>query len=86
MNTILNTIGGIKGYMGPGMVLAIIGIVIIIAAIRTLLRISTLKKENTAISFDQQFIQNTGTGLSDIDAGAMRKKIAEEFLKKIHKI
>ncbi|MBR0308401.1 MAG: hypothetical protein IJH92_05870 [Mogibacterium sp.] len=79
MTDILNVLTHIGNYAGPGMMIAIIGLVITVLAI---IKLSRLRKKERSVSraeFNRSFVNDTGFGISDVEEGAMRREAAREL-------
>jgi hypothetical protein len=79
MIRILNFLSSIGSYFGPGAVILIIGIAIIIIASVKLSRLNKAERRRTVAEFNQQFVMDTGSRISDVEAASRRKAIAGEL-------
>ncbi len=76
MTGLLNAIGNIGSYAGPGMILTLVGIVLIAVSIFRLVRHNARDRQASLAEFNQQFVNDTGLRVSDIESGAKRTRIA----------
>ena len=76
MTKVLNFFTHIGSYFGPGAVMLIIGIVLIVIAIIKLSNMRKAERSRTVAEFNQQFVMDTGSKISDIEAAEKRKSIA----------
>ncbi len=76
MTKVLNFFTHIGSYFGPGAIMLIIGIVLIVIAIIKLSNMRKAERSRTVAEFNQQFVMDTGSKISDIEAAEKRKSIA----------
>ena len=79
MTRILNFIAHIGGYAGAGMVILIIGIILIIIAIIRLSGLRKAERSRSVAEFNQRFAADTGTRISDVEAGRIRQEMADRL-------
>lgn len=79
MTVILNFFAHIGSYAGVGMVMLVLGTALIALAVMKLSGLKKAERSMTVAEFNRQFIQDTGTEISDAEAGAKRKDIARDL-------
>lgn len=79
MTRILNIITHVGDYAGVGMVITILGIVIIMIAVMKISKLRKADRKLTIAEFNQQFVRDTGSRISDIEQGAKRREIARSL-------
>lgn len=79
MTRFLNVISHIGNYAGIGMLMVAIGIVLIIISIVKISKLRKADRRRTVAEFNQQFVRDTGSRISDIEAGARRREVAKEL-------
>ena len=79
MTGILNFITHIGSYAGAGMVMFFIGLILIIVAIVRLSGLRKADRSRAVTEFNQQFVKDTGSRISDVEAGAKRAEIARDL-------
>lgn len=79
MIRLLNVITHIGNYAGVGMVMAAVGIILIIVAVIELSKQRKADRRRTTAEFNQQFVRDTGSRISGIEAGARRREIAQKI-------
>lgn len=79
MTHFLNMITHIGNYAGVGMAMTVIGILLVIIAITKMSKQRKIDRRRTAAEFNQQFVRDTGSRISDIEGGARRREIAREL-------
>lgn len=79
MTGILNFLSHIGTYAGAGMIMFFIGLILIIVAIFRLSRLRKAERSRAVAEFNQQFVKDTGSRISDVEAGAKRAEIARSL-------
>jgi hypothetical protein len=79
MTRFLDYISNIGHYTGAGMVMLLIGIALIIISVIRLSRYREADRKITVAEFNQQFLNETGNRISDVEAGSVRKETAERL-------
>ena len=77
MTAILNFITHIHTYAGIGMIMLIAGIALIVFATIKLSKLRRLDRNIARAEFNRKFVSDTGLRMSDVEAGATRKAVAE---------
>ena len=79
MTGVLNFLSHIGNYAGAGMVIFFVGLILIIAAIVRLSMLRKAERSRAVAEFNQQFVKDTGSRISDVEAGAKRREIARSL-------
>ena len=79
MTGILNFVSHIGNYAGVGMIMFFLGIACIAFAIIKLGKVRRVDREMTVAEFNRQFVNDTYSRISDVEAGSVRKDIARRL-------
>ena len=79
MTGILNFLSHIGGYAGAGMIMFFIGLILIVVAVVRLGGLRKAERSRAVAEFNQRFVKDTGSRISDVEAGAKRAEIARSL-------
>jgi hypothetical protein len=79
MTGILNTITHIGNYAGIGMLMLILGMILAIFAIIKISNLRRVSRDIERAEFNSRFVRDTGSRISDVEAGAKRKEAARNL-------
>ena len=67
---------GILGYAGVGLVMTILGLAMIVFSVLKLSSLRAADRRHSVEEFTRQFVTDTRSNISDIEAGARRRELA----------
>ena len=76
---LLNVITHTANYAGVGMIMTVAGIILITIAVVKLSKQRKADRRRTAAEFNQQFVRDTRSRISDVEAGERRREIAQKI-------
>ena len=79
MTSVLNFFASTANYAGAGMVMFFLGIAAVILAAIKLGDLRKAERGRTVAEFNQQFTQDVGSRISDVEAGEKRRRIARDL-------
>ncbi len=79
MTHILDFVSNISHYAGPGMIMFVIGVALVVFAITRLTKQRAADRSVTVAEFNRQFLNDTGFSISDVEAGEARKQAASKL-------
>ncbi len=79
MTGILDFFSHIGSYAGIGMIMLLAGIVLIVVAAFRLSSLRKAERRRTVAEFNQQFVNDTRSAISDVEAGADRRAVARNL-------
>ena len=76
MTQILDFFSHIGSWFGIGAIMLIAGLALIVFAAVRLSRLRGVERSRAVAEFNQQFVMDTGSNISDIEAASRRREIA----------